>query len=125
MQVGIINIEFRWETNVNTFIFNPTTFPSPKEMLDGFRQKGMHIFLWMNSVVDINAPNYEYAQNHGYLFNKTINWSHGHGRLLNYFNPDAVNWWHNQIKQLIDTVGPIHAFKVRKFIPILKTIQIL
>src|SRR5215813_10911963 len=58
IQVGIINIDFRWETNVNTFIFNPTTFPSPKEMLDGFRQKGMHIVLWMNSIIDIDSPNY-------------------------------------------------------------------
>ncbi|CAF1078050.1 unnamed protein product [Adineta steineri] len=109
--VGIVNIDFRWATNVNTFIFNPTRFPSPKEMLDGFRQKGMHIVLWMNSGIDIDSPNYQYAQDHGYLFNKTIDWGHGHGRLLNYFNLDAVNWWHSQIKQLIDTVGPIHAFK--------------
>jgi alpha-glucosidase (family GH31 glycosyl hydrolase) len=74
----------------------------------------------MNSVVDIDSPNYEYAQNHGYLFNKTVNWGHGNGRLLNYFNRDAVSWWHSQIKQLIDTVGPIHAFKVRKEIALSK-----
>lgn len=112
--VGIVNIDYRWETNVNTFMFNPTTFPSAKDMLDGFREKGMHIILWMNSVIDTDSPNYEYAQSHGYLFNKTINWGHGNGRLLNYFNRNAVDWWHSQIKQLIDTVGPIHAFKVRR-----------
>jgi hypothetical protein len=43
-----------------------------------------------------------------------LKWWHGEGRLLNYFNSEALNWWNNQIKNLIDTVGPIHAFKVIK-----------
>ncbi|CAF4120092.1 unnamed protein product [Rotaria magnacalcarata] len=39
ISVGIVNIDFRWETNVNTFMFNPTGFLSAKEELDEFRQK--------------------------------------------------------------------------------------
>ena len=112
IQFGIVNIDSRWATNFNTFIFNPTTFPNIREMLDGFRAKKMHIVLWMTSMVNIDSPNYDYAQTHGYLFNKTLKWWHGNGRLLNYFNENAVNWWHDQIERLLDAVGPIHAFKV-------------
>jgi alpha-glucosidase (family GH31 glycosyl hydrolase) len=109
---GIVNIDSRWATNFNTFVFNSTKFPSIRNMLDGFRAKNVHIVLWMTSFVNTDSPNYEYAQDHGFLFNKTIKWWHGEGRLLDYFNQHAVNWWHSQIERLLDTVGPIHAFKV-------------
>jgi alpha-glucosidase (family GH31 glycosyl hydrolase) len=109
---GSINIDMNWATHVNTFIFNPTTFPTVRNMFDNFRAQNKHIILWMNSFIDTDSPNYQYAQDHGYLFNKTIKWGHGEGRLLNYFDEKAVDWWHSQIERLIDTVGPIHAFKV-------------
>ena len=111
---GIVNIDSRWATNFNTFIFNSTTFPNIREMLDGFRDKNTRIVLWMTSFVNIDSPNYQYAQDHGYLFNKTIKWWHGEGRLLNYFDENAVGWWHSQIARLLDAAGPIHAFKVRE-----------
>jgi hypothetical protein len=114
IQFGIVNIDSRWATGFNTFIFNSTTFPAIREMLDGFRAKDKHIVLWMTSFVNTDSPTYDYAQTHGYLFNKTIKWWHGEGRLLNYFNEKAVDWWHSQIERLVDTVGPIHAFKVYK-----------
>ena len=110
---GTVNIDSRWATNFNTFIFNSTRFPDVRGMLDGFRAQNKHIVLWMTSMVNIDSPNYAFAQSHGFLFNKTINWWHGQGRLLNYFNPKAVDWWHSQIERLLDIVGPIHAFKVR------------
>jgi hypothetical protein len=114
IKFGIVNIDSRWETGFNTFVFNPTTFPTIREMLDDFRAKDKHIVLWMTSFVNTDSPNFNYAQDHGYLFNKTLNWWHGEGRLLNYFNVEAVDWWHSQIEQLLDAVGPIHAFKVSK-----------
>jgi len=107
-----VNIDSKWATNFNTFVFNSTEFPSIRNMLDGFRAKNVHIILWMTSFVNIDSPNYQFAQGNGYLFNTTLSWWHGQGRLLNYFNPQAVNWWHSQIERLLDTVGPIHAFKV-------------
>ncbi len=109
---GTVNIDSTWATNFNTCIFNSTKFPTVRNMLDGFRLKNTHIILWMTSFVNIDSPNYQYAQDHGFLFNKTLKWWHGEGRLLNYFNEKAVDWWHSQIERLIDTVGPIHAFKV-------------
>lgn len=109
---GAVNIDSTWATGFNTFVFNSKKFPNVRNMLDEFRSKNIHIIVWMTSMVNTDSPNYQYAQDHGYLFNKTIKWWHGPGRLLNYFNKDAVDWWHSQIKALIDTVGPIHAFKV-------------
>ncbi|CAF1101828.1 unnamed protein product [Adineta ricciae] len=111
IQFGTVNIDSRWATNFNTFVFNSTKFPTIRDMLDGFRAKNKHIVLWMTSMINTDAETFKYAQDHGYLFNKTIKWWHGNGRLLNYFNDNAVNWWHSQIERLLDTVGPIHAFK--------------
>ncbi|CAF1419683.1 unnamed protein product [Adineta ricciae] len=108
---GAINIDSHWSTNFNTFIFDRKKFPSIRQMFDEFRAKNTHIILWMTSFINIDSPHYSYAQEHGFLFNKTLHWWHGDGRLLNYFNPQAVDWWHSQIKTLVDTVGPIHAFK--------------
>ena len=112
IQFGTVNIDSRWATNFNTFVFNSTNFPTIRDMLDGFRAKNKHIVLWMTSMINTDAETFKYAQDHGYLFNKTIKWWHGNGRLLDYFNDNAVNWWHSQIERLLDTVGPIHAFKV-------------
>jgi alpha-glucosidase (family GH31 glycosyl hydrolase) len=112
IKFGIVNIDSRWATNFNTFVFNSTNFPTVRDMLDGFRAKNIHIVLWMTSFINIDSPTYNYAQDHGYVFNKTIKWWHGQGRLLDYFNEKAVNWWHSQIERLLDTVGTIHAFKV-------------
>lgn len=111
---GAVNIDSTWATGFNTFIFDEKKFPSVRQMLDGFRSKNVRIIVWMTSMVNLDSPNYQFAQSHGYLLNKTINWWHGNGRLLDYFNPQAVNWWHSQIERLIDTVGPIHAFKVNE-----------
>ncbi len=68
----------------------------------------------MTSFVNTDSPNFQYAQDHGYLYNTTLKWWHGEGLLLDYFNQQAVNWWHSQIERVLDTVGTIHAFKVRK-----------
>lgn len=109
---GAVNIDSTWETNFNTFIFDPVKFPNIRAMLDGFRAKNLHIITWMTSFINVDSPNYQYAQDHGYLYNTTLHWWHGDGRLLDYFNQNAVNWWHSQIERLLDIVGPIHAFKV-------------
>jgi alpha-glucosidase (family GH31 glycosyl hydrolase) len=109
---GVVGIDSRWATNFNTFVFDPVKFPSPREMLDNFRSQNKRITLWMTSFINTDSPTYQYAQEHGYLFNKTLKWWHGEGRLLNYFDEKAVDWWHSQIERLLDTVGLIHAFKV-------------
>jgi alpha-D-xyloside xylohydrolase len=114
IKFGIVNIDSRWATGFNTFIFNSTNFPTIRDMLDDFRAKDKHIVLWMTSFVNTDSPTFTYAQEHGFLFNKTIKWWHGEGRLLNYFDVNALDWWHSQIERLINTVGPIHAFKVLK-----------
>ena len=111
---GIVNIDEGWDTKLSTFVFNSIKFPNARQMLDNFRAQNKHIVLWLTSFINTDSSNYQYAQDHGYLFNKTIKWWSGEGRLLNYFNPEAVNWWHRLIEQLLDTVGPIHAFKVCK-----------
>jgi len=109
---GIVNIDEGWDTKLSTFVFDSTKFPTARKMLDGFRAQNKRIVLWLTSFINTDSPNYQYAQDHGYLFNKTIKWWSGEGRLLNYFNEQAVNWWHSLIERLLDTVGPIHAFKV-------------
>jgi alpha-glucosidase (family GH31 glycosyl hydrolase) len=109
---GSVNIDEGWATGLNTFIFDSKKFPTARNMLDNFRAQNKRIVLWLTSFINTDASNYQYAQDHGYLFNKTIKWWGGEGRLLNYFDEKAVDWWHSQIERLIDTVGPIHAFKV-------------
>lgn len=47
-------------------------------------------------MVNIDSTNYCDAKINGYLLNKgyTIPWWHGKGGLLDYTNPDAIEWWH-------------------------------
>ena len=38
----------------------------------------------------------------GYVFGRVIKWWHGHGCLLDYWNPAAVAFWHAHIKKMFD-----------------------
>jgi len=55
-------------------------------------------------MVDTDSPNYMEGYNNSYYLEEglTIKWWHGWGSFVDYTNPDAVNWWHNQLDLVID-----------------------
>jgi alpha-glucosidase (family GH31 glycosyl hydrolase) len=65
--------------------------------------QGVKVIFWATSMVDTDSSNYETAVNNSFLIRNaldeftTLKWWHGKGGLLDFTNPTAVSWWHQQL----------------------------
>jgi alpha-glucosidase (family GH31 glycosyl hydrolase) len=59
-------------------------------------------------MVNTDNPDYQYAVDNKYLIRdsrgyvRPLKWWHGSGGLVDYTNPDAVNWWHSLMDRVLD-----------------------
>ncbi|HUT53760.1 MAG TPA: TIM-barrel domain-containing protein [bacterium] len=119
--VGAIIIDSPWETGYNTFVVDPALYPEPQAMVDWFHGHDVRVVFWITSVLnamcEAGAPSCPEAD----LFNeaKARHFLMGDGDLLipwwkcpggedfcggliDYFNPEAVAWWHDLIDPVLD-----------------------
>jgi alpha-glucosidase (family GH31 glycosyl hydrolase) len=106
--VGAIIIDSPWETSYNSFVFEPSQYPDPQAMIDYFHSRGVRVFLWMVSAINLDSPLYAQAAEAGYFTQVdtdsgpgVVDWWKGDGSLIDFFNPDAVQWWHEQMDEAI------------------------
>jgi alpha-glucosidase (family GH31 glycosyl hydrolase) len=100
--VGAIIIDSPWETGYNTFEWDKTLFPDPKQMITDLHKKNVKVMLWIVSGINTDVqPLYNDAKSKNYFMKLNpfggpaeIDWWKGTGSLLDYFNPKAVAWWH-------------------------------
>jgi alpha-glucosidase (family GH31 glycosyl hydrolase) len=108
--VGAIIIDSPWETGYNTFEWDTTLFPDPQGMIDYFHSKGVRVFLWIVSGINVDVTDlYQYAADHDYFLKtsaesgpKVVSWWKGEGSFIDYFNPEAVEWWHSLMDKSLD-----------------------
>ncbi len=90
------------------FTWDPKTFPDPVGMLARYHDKGLKICVWINPYIGQKSPLFEEAMTRGYLLKKTNGgvwqtdmWQAGMG-LVDFTNPDAVIWYQEKLKALLD-----------------------
>lgn len=90
------------------FTWDPKTFPDPAGMLARYHNKGLKICVWINPYIGQKSPLFEEAASKGYLLKKTNGgvwqtdmWQAGMG-LVDFTNPDAVIWYQEKLKALLD-----------------------
>ncbi len=90
------------------FTWDPKTFPDPAGMLKRYHDKGLKICVWINPYIGQKSPLFEEAMAGGYLLKKvgggvwqTDMWQAGMG-LVDFTNPDAVIWYQEKLKTLLD-----------------------
>ena len=90
------------------FTWDPQTFPEPGEMLKRYHEKGLKICVWINPYIGQKSPLFHEGMQKGYLLKKsngdvwqTDLWQAGMG-LVDFTNPDAVRWYQEKLKSLLD-----------------------
>ncbi|MBI1748133.1 MAG: hypothetical protein HYR55_16340 [Acidobacteria bacterium] len=100
---GATIIDSRWQTGYNTFEFDRLRYPDPYAMIDALHQLDVRVFLWITSMVNVDAPTYEEAWSRNFLLNggRTVRWWHGEGSFLDYTHPEALAWWHGLMDNVL------------------------
>lgn len=105
-------IDAAWESELNDFQFN-ANFPDPQGMITEARKLGYRIILWIAPWMvrnDPPSPIYEFCAENGYLIKDASGQPYVHrlgnspgfiGTCFDFTNPQAVDWWQNQIERLV------------------------
>lgn len=116
--VGAVVLDSPWETNYNTFVPNPSRYPDFEKLVSDMHAKDVRVVLWITQLVnsisyDLEeggdsytnpSPNYEEGYACGYYVNdgKDYNWWKGKGASVDFFDANAVAWWHAQQDAVLD-----------------------
>eukprot|EP00762_Andalucia_godoyi_P006785 ANDGO_00952.mRNA.1 Alpha-xylosidase len=104
IRVGLYNIDSKWATGFNDFLFDSTKFPDAKSMIADFHSRGIKVIAWLTSFIDTDSPNFAEAKAKGVLIkpDEPLKWWHGTGNLVDLENPAAAAWWYSQVQKGID-----------------------
>ena len=92
--------DFEWDSRI---------FPDVPGMLKRYKEKGLKICVWINPYIAQGTGFFKEGMENGYLVQRADgrgvkqidNWQPGMG-LVDFTNPDAVKWYQNKLKTLLD-----------------------
>ncbi len=96
--------EYEW----CNFKWDSRTFPDPEGMLKRYKDRGLHICVWINSYIGQKSYMFDEGMEKGY-FVKNLDgsvwqcdrWQAGMA-LVDFTNPDACKWYQDKLEALID-----------------------
>ena len=110
--VSAVIIDSPWETAYNTFEFDRNLFPDYERLLKELNEQGISVILWITCAINKEDPDYEYALEKGYFAPglEEYKWWKGVGGLIDYENPQALEWWHKRVDRVMNL--PFDGWKV-------------
>lgn len=90
------------------FEWDKDTFPDPEGMLKRYKERGLHICVWINSYIGQKSSLFDEGMEKGY-FVKNLDdsvwqcdrWQAGMA-LVDFTNPKACKWYQDKLERLID-----------------------
>ena len=121
-----IVLDSPWETQYNTWKFNPHQFPDARGMIAGMRAEGVRTVVWVTPWVNLDsrdgqippqpgserlhrepAPNYAAGAAAGHFVKEpsgepfVTQWWMGTGSPVDFTSPAAEEWWRQQARQTL------------------------
>lgn len=109
--VGAVIIDSPWATGYSTYDWDLNLYPDPQAMVDEFHDKGVRVFIWTVPGINVEETElYAYAAERNFFMKgsadddgpQVVSWWKGEGSLIDYFNPEAVAWWHTLVDKTLD-----------------------
>lgn len=108
---GILEIDDRWQSHYGDLFFDPDRFPDPGLMIDILHSRGFKVTSWVIPFFDPKSEAYCYGSQNGYFVKDRsgdpylVSWWQGQGALLDITNPQALDWFHNNLMALMKKTG--------------------
>ncbi len=113
---GVLMIDDNWQEDYGTWTFHPGRFKTPKEMVAKLHKMGFKVMLWVCPFVSADSKyGREVAKKKLVFLDKENNpaicrWWNGYSLLLDFSNPEAVNWFKTSLNVLKNEYG-VDGFK--------------
>ncbi|MFN8665046.1 MAG: glycoside hydrolase family 31 protein [Thermomicrobiales bacterium] len=108
---GVKLIDATWETEGHNFRFDADKYPDVPRMMAALRDADMELVLWFSPSMTSGTDDYEEAARRGYLITDRNGDPYLHrlgnepgweGTTIDFSNPDAVAWWQDGLRSLLD-----------------------
>lgn len=115
--VGVLVIDSPWDEQYTTFVPNEDRYPDFAGMVEDMHDRGVKVVMWVTQMVNTTsfdaemggdtyrgpAPNFREGCDCGYFVQdcETYAWWKGQGAGVDFFHPDARQWWHRQQDPLL------------------------
>ncbi len=123
---GVIMVDDGWSPYYGKFSFRVDKFPNPRRMLEELHQMGFKVMLWVSPFISSDSEVFRELLGKRLLLldneNKTIvnwqkakspvivSWWNGYSAVLDFTNPEAINWYHKQLESMVTGLG-VDGFK--------------
>lgn len=103
---GVLMIDDGWSEYYGHWVFHSGKFPDPKKFIDKLHDMGFSVMLWVCPFITPDTVAYRDARDKGFLI-KTMEgkpyiceWWNGYSAVLDFSNPEAVDWFDRQLQAL-------------------------